>query len=68
MTNCKHIKTPVAAGSDVYFVPYTETAPPIEVEIYSSIVGCLNYLAWITHYDIAYITSVLSKYLSNPSP
>lgn len=68
MTNCKPVDTPMASGALAIMVPFDGTASKKEIEEYGSIVGSLNYLACQTRCDIAFTVSVLSRFLTNPSP
>jgi len=49
-------------------VPFDGTVSKKDIEEYGSIIGSLNYLVYQTRYDIAYTVSVLSRFLTNPSP
>jgi hypothetical protein len=68
MNNSKPVDTPMASGALELMVPFDGTALKKDIEEYGSIVGSLNYLACQTRCDIAYTVSVLSRFLTNPSP
>jgi hypothetical protein len=68
MTDCKSVSTPIAAGAEAYMVPFDGVVTSQEVEEYGSMVGSENYLVCQTRYDISYTVSVLSRFLTNPSP
>ena len=48
-------------------IPYEDKAIAHEIKLYQSIVRSLMYLATNTRLDISYCTSVLSRFLANPS-
>jgi hypothetical protein len=66
--NSKPIKTPIVSGTLELIVPFDGTILKKNIEEYGSIIGSLNYLVYQTHYNIIYIISVLSRFLTNPSP
>jgi reverse transcriptase-like protein len=68
MENCHPVDTPMAAGLTEFMIPYNGRATNIEIETYGSKIGSLMYLAVQTRPDIAYGVSVLSRFLTNPSP
>ncbi|KAK6586176.1 hypothetical protein PZA11_001233 [Diplocarpon coronariae] len=68
MTNCKSVPTPFASGCKVHMVKFEGQATPQEVKLYQEICGSLQYLAHHTRWDILYHCSILSKFLTNPSP
>jgi hypothetical protein len=49
-------------------VPYDKKATETEITEYQSMVGSLMYLATHTRSDLIYSVSILSRFLSNPSP
>ena len=68
MTDCKTVDTPMASGAIALMVPYDGTTSRQDIEEYGSIVDSENYLACQTRCDVAYTVSVLSRFLTNPSP
>ena len=68
MQNCYPVDTPMAAGATEFMVPYDKQALDEDIELYGSKIGSLMYLAVQTRPDISYKVSVLSRFLSNPSP
>jgi hypothetical protein len=68
MENCYPVDTPMAAGATEFMVPFDGQATVKDTELYGSKIGSLMYLAIQTRPDIAYGVSVLSRFLSNPSP
>lgn len=69
MDGCKPVKTPFAAHFKLSAMdsPKTETkAASMEKVPYANCVGSLMYLMVCTRLDLAYIVSVVSRYLSNP--
>ena len=68
MMNAKPVNTPIASSVLALMVPFDDTAPKKDIEEYGSIIGSLNYLACQTRYNIAYTVSILSRFLTNPSP
>jgi transposase InsO family protein len=68
MENCKHVDTPMASGTQEFMVPYNKKATETETTEYQSMIGSLMYLATNTRPDIMYSVSILSRFLSNPSP
>ncbi|XMA13681.1 hypothetical protein WAI453_006472 [Rhynchosporium graminicola] len=67
MTNCKSADTPFATGSEVSMVKFKGVATPQEIKLYQQLCGSLQYLAH-TRWDILYYCSILSQFLTNPSP
>jgi hypothetical protein len=68
MENCHTVTTPMAAGATELMVPYEGKATQADIEQFGSKIGSEMYLAVHTRPDIAYAVSVLSRFLSNPSP
>jgi hypothetical protein len=68
MTNSKLVETPIASGALELIVLFDGITLKKDIKEYGSIIGSLNYLAYQTRYDIAYTVSVLSRFLTNPSP
>jgi hypothetical protein len=68
MENCKTVDTPVATGAAEVMIPYNGKASNAEIELYGSKIESLMYLAVQTRPDISYRVSVLSRFLTNPSP
>jgi hypothetical protein len=68
MQNCKPADTPVATGAAEVMIPHTSKATQADIELYGSKIGSLMYLAVQTRPDISYGVSVLSRFLTNPSP
>src|SRR5205823_212531 len=68
MENCKPVDTPMASGATEFMVPFEGQATKDDIELYGSKIGSLMYLVTQTRPDIAYSVSVLSRFLSNPSP
>ena len=56
------------AGASEFMVSYESTATAKDIELYQSMIGSLMYLSTQTRPDIAYSMSVLSRFLTNPSP
>ena len=66
MQQCKHATTP---STSIKQVPTTETETGIvDVRLYQSMVGALNYLVQTCRPDIAHAVNVVCRYASNPSP
>jgi hypothetical protein len=68
MTNSKPVDTPITSGALELMVPFDGITSKKDIEEYGSIVSSLNYLACQTRCDIAYTVSILSRFLTNPSP
>jgi hypothetical protein len=68
MENCHSVDTPMASGATEIMIPFEEQATNEDIELYGSKIGSLMYLAVQTRPDISYGVSVLSRFLSNPSP
>lgn len=68
ITNSKPVETPMVSGALELMVPFDSTASKKDIEEYGSIVGSLNYLVYQTRCDIVYTVSILSRFLTNPSP
>ena len=69
MEHCKPGNTPVAKGDKFSLnqCPKTELEKSEMHQIpYASVIGSLMYAQVCTHPDIAYITGMLGRYLSNP--
>jgi hypothetical protein len=69
MENCKPENTPVAKGNKFSLdqCPKTELEKSEMHQIpYASLIGSLMYAQVCTRPDIAYITGMLGRYLSNP--
>ena len=58
----------MASGAIEFMVPFNGEAMKQDVTLYQSMVGSLMYLATHTQADIAFMVSVLSQFLMNPSP
>lgn len=67
MSNCKSADTPFASGAEVHMVKFKGEATSQEVKLYQQICGSLQYLSH-TRWDIMYYSSILSQFLTNPSP
>lgn len=66
MQQCKHASTPSALAK---LIPTTETEiGTVDVKLYQSMVGALNYLVQTCRPDIAHAVNVVCRYASNPSP
>jgi len=68
ITNNKLVETLIVFSALELIVPFDSITLKKDIEEYSSIISSLNYLVYQTHYDIAYTVSVLSRFLTNPSP
>ena len=69
MQHCKPGNTPVAKGDKLSLSQCPKTEPEkqeMHQIPYASVVGSLMYAQVCTRPDIAYITGVLGRYLSNP--
>lgn len=70
MTDCKPVSIPAIAGVDLSVVVDTTTGAVLcsadEHATYRSMVGGLSYAAITTRLDIAYITSVLARFVNAP--
>jgi hypothetical protein len=62
------VSTPMEAGAMVHMVPYTGEATKQDIHLYQSIIGSEMYCATQTRPDIMFALSVLSRFLTNPSP
>ena len=67
MQNCKSASTPMDPGALNLMISNPNQATKQEIEEYQSKIGSLTYLATQTRTDIAFICSVLSRFLVNPS-
>jgi hypothetical protein len=65
---CRAVSTPIDLGAYDTLVPYKGSATLDDVKHYQSLVGCINYIATQTRYDITFAASVLSRFLVNLSP
>jgi hypothetical protein len=68
MEDCHPVDTPMTAGANEFMIPYDKQASKDDIELYGSMIGSEMYLVVQTRPDIAYAVSVLSRFLSNPSP
>ena len=66
--DCHPVDTPMTAGANEFMIPYDKQASKDDIKLYGSMIGSEMYLAVQTRPDIAYAVSVLSRFLSNPSP
>lgn len=67
MEQCKPVATPMAAGSEPHMIPYDGHASTSETEVYQQMIGSEMFLATQTRPDLAFVMSVLSRFLTNPS-
>ncbi|KAG7000349.1 Retrovirus-related Pol polyprotein from transposon TNT [Fusarium oxysporum f. sp. conglutinans] len=70
LEDCRPVKTPMERNSLSTLQPRdnSDSASPEEREDYSSKTGSLMYGMTQTRPDLAFLLSVLSRYMSNPSP
>ncbi|KAF6515608.1 hypothetical protein HZS61_004349 [Fusarium oxysporum f. sp. conglutinans] len=70
LENCRPVKTPMERNSLSTLRPRDDgdSASPEEREDYSSKTGSLMYGMTQTRPDLAFLLSILSRYMSNPSP
>jgi hypothetical protein len=68
MENCHAVDTSIASRATEIIIPFEEQAINKDIKLYGSKIGSLMYLAVQTRPDISYRVSVLSRFLSNPSP
>lgn len=65
LQNVKPVATPY--NSKEILKPNTGTATPDEIKTFQEMIGCLIWIQTGTRPDIAYATSMLARYASNPS-
>jgi hypothetical protein len=68
MANSKPVNCPIEPGSVIDLVPFKGSASKEDITQYQSLIGCINYLATYTRPDISFSSSILSRFLVNPSP
>jgi hypothetical protein len=56
------------AGANEFMIPYDKLALKEDIKLYGSMTGLEMYLVVQTRPDIAYVVSVLLRFLSNLSP
>ena len=66
--DCHPVDTPMTARANEFMIPYDKQASKDDIKLYGSMIGSEMYLAVQTRPDITYAVSVLSRFLSNPSP
>lgn len=66
MEHCKKQRTPVGVADEL-MIEHVEVLPFEQLKEYQEIVGGLNYLANGSRPDIAFLVSVLCRYISNPA-
>eukprot|EP00961_Rhodomonas_salina_P277462 3749464-Rhodomonas_salina.1 len=67
MENCNPAKTPLPPGIKTYKATDANRCNEEQHQLYREIVGCILYLCAMTRPDLAYASSELSRYLSDPS-
>jgi len=68
MTQCKPISSPLDAGAMPQYVPFEGKTTQGDISLYQEIIGSVQYAVLRTRPDLAFATSVLSRFLQNPSP
>ena len=68
MENCHLVNIPMAARATEFIVPFDGQATVKDTKLYRLKISSLMYLTIQTRLNIVYRVSVLSRFLSNPSP
>jgi chemotaxis protein histidine kinase CheA len=66
MQDCKHAPTPAAATQ--LTATTTEESGIVDIKLYQTIIGSLNYLVQTCRPDIAHAVNAVCRYGANPSP
>jgi hypothetical protein len=68
MANSKPVSCPIEPGSVSNLVLFKGSVSEEDITQYQSLIGCINYLAIYTRPDISFSSSILLRFLVNPSP